>query len=240
MKKFICILISILMLGITSSAQEAVDTDYVNIKQAVLQYVSAGEYQKAVECIDLYGYTVQSNDWYYNDLQNDRVAISEVIHAPAFRETLTMLQTLSRLQRYELGLVYIGEQKEVFDACPNFIKQLDEWADYFNGQLKKSRFSGTYQGDGMILTASVDDMGTVIESLKVQKGDTEIVLADATTRGYVYTERNENLQAEGTYFDNLQNSGVICVSAEGDILTVEITADGYGALNASGTYVLSK
>ena len=240
MKKIICVLLVIFMLSVTSSAQETVETDYVNIKQAVLQYVTAGEYQKAIDCIDLYSYTVQTNSWYYNDLQNDRVAIAEVMHVTAFRETLTMLQTLSCLQRYELGLVYISEQKAIYTDCPNFLNQLDEWAAYFNAQLQKSRFSGTFKGDGVTLVASVDDVGSVIESLTVQKGDTVIILADASDRGFIYTERNDALQAEGAYFDNLQNSGMVYVTAEGKMLKLKITSDGYGTIDAAGTYMLTK
>ena len=239
MKKIICVLIIILAMGVTSSAQEAVENDYVNIKNAVLMYVSTGEYQKAVDCIDLYGYTVQSNDWYYKDLQNDRVAISEVMHSAEFRETLSMLQTLSQLKRYELAMVYIGEQRQVYTECPNFLNQLTEWESYFNSQIQKSKITGTFKGDGVTLIASVDVVGTVIELLTVQKEGVSIVLADKDTRGFVYTERGKDIWAEGSYYDNMQNSGMVYVVREEDgSATLKITSDGYNAVTAAGNYKL--
>ncbi len=241
MKKLICVLVAVLAMSITSSAQEAVETDYVNIKNAVLMYVSTGEYQKAVDCIDMYGYTVQSNDWYYTDLQNDRVAISEVMYSADFRETLSMLQTLSRLNRYELAMVYIGEQQEEYPGCPNFQRQLNEWGAYFSEQIQKSKISGTFKGDGVTLVASVDDVGTVIELLTVQKGENTLTLADAETRGFIYTERGNDVRAEGAYFDNMQNSGMVYAVCEADgSVTLEITADAYNPVHAAGSYKLVK
>ncbi|MBR3943431.1 MAG: hypothetical protein IKJ55_08740 [Clostridia bacterium] len=241
MKKLICVLAVILTMSVTSSAHEAVETDYVNIKNAVLMYVSTGEYQKAVECIDMYSYTVQSNDWYYSDLQNDRVAISEVMYSADFKETLTMLQTLSRLNRYELALVYIGEQRAEYPGCPNFQRQLGEWETYFNSQLQKSKISGAFTGDGVTLIASTDDVGTVIELLTVQKDGVTIILADAENRGYIYTERGSDVRAEGAYFDSLQNSGMVYVVCEDDgTVSVEITSDGYHSIHGAGTYKLTK
>lgn len=241
MKKLICVLVAVFAMSITSSALEAVDNDYVNIKNAVLTYVAAGEYPKAVECIDLYSYTVQSNDYYYTDLQNDRIAILEVMHADAFIDTVTMLQTLSNLERYELALIYIDEQKMAFEGCPNFIRQLDEWETYFEGQIQRYTFAGSYQGDGVTLVTSTDEEGTVIELLTVQKGETAFVLADGESRGFVYTVRAEGNRAEGAYFDNWHNSGMIYAVCEQDgTVTLEITSDAYNANNPAGTYKLIK
>ena len=241
MKKLICVLVAVFAMSVTSSALEAVDNDYVNIKNAVLTYVASGEYQKAVECIDLYGYTVQENEGYYNDLQNDRVAISEVMYSSDFIETVSMLQTLSQLKRYELAMVYIGEQQQLFEGCPNFLKQLSEWATYFNEQIQTYKFAGTYAGDGITLVTSVDEDGTVVELLTLKKGEIGFVLADAESRGFIYTERNDEMRAEGAYFDNFQNSGMIYATHEKDgTVTLEITSDAYNANNAAGTYKLIK
>lgn len=298
MKKIICILLCIFLVGVTSSAKEAAEDDYVNIKNAVLNYVAAGEYQKAVECIDLYGYTVQENPHFYADLQNDRQAILYVIRQTQYIETKQMVLTLVSNKKYALCLTYLSEQIPLYADCPDYQKDLQQdvqavskvyyaaegdgaiayanalqqsgkWAELFaylsekipffdntfgteykvklteiqksaEQMLARAKFSGSFAGENISLTAQTDDTGAVITELKVIKNGIEITLADETGRGFIYTEPDAALRAAGAYFDSLQNSGYVFCYLDGGALKVEITADGYGGENAAGTYVLQR
>ncbi len=298
MKKIICVLLCIFLVGVTSSAKEAAEDDYVNIKNAVLNYVAAGEYEKAVECIDLYGYTVQENAHFYADLQNDRQAILYVIRQTQYIETKQMVLTLVSNKKYALCLTYLSEQIPLYADCPDYQKDLQQdvravsgvyyaaegdgaiayanalqqggkWAElsaylgekipFFDNEfgadykeklaemlqnaeqmLARAKFSGSFAGVNISLTAQTDDAGTIITGLKVTKNGIEITLADENSRGFIYTEPDAALRAAGAYFDSLQNSGYVFCYLDGGALKVEITSDGYGGENAAGTYVLQR
>ena len=126
MKKLTCLLLCVFLIGITSSAQENVENDYVQIKNAVLECIAQKQYQQAVACIDAYAYTVQENQTFYADLMHDRQEILYIIREGSFVQTKQMVLTLVLNKRYELCLVYLQEQIPLYADCPRYVEDLNK------------------------------------------------------------------------------------------------------------------